>query len=112
MLLPARPFGFIYNHAAVVPLSARRLPHLPLAVRRENVILCRHRRMAREAAIDGARGIRIDLLLSFSMRKTSCKTSHILAEKGASVLFFDSHSIFAILDSSGKTLPLPGTPAR
>ena len=46
------------------------------------------------------------------MRKTSCKTSGILTEKGASVLFFGFHSIFAILEPSGKGFPLPGTPAR
>ena len=51
-------------------------------------------------------------MLFFSMKKTSCKVSGILTEKGASVLFFGFHSIFAILEPSGKGLPLPGTPAR
>jgi hypothetical protein len=53
-----------------------------------------------------------NLLLSFSMKKMSCRVSGTLTEKGASVLFFGFHSIFAILEPSGKSLPLPGTPAR
>ena len=88
--------------------------------------------MAHEAAIDGAgrigrkfvgRGVIVkrgvcppfvlgNLLLSFSMKKTSCRLSGILTEKGASVLFFGFHSIFAILAPSGKGLPLPGMLAR
>ena len=38
----------------------RRSLRSPLAVRRENVILRRHSRMAREAAIDDARLIRLE----------------------------------------------------
>src|SRR5262252_3598993 len=37
------------------------------------------------------------------MKKTSCKFSGILTSKGASVLFFGFHSIFAIFDPSGTT---------
>src|SRR5260370_39122222 len=36
--------------------------------------------------------------------------SGVLAEKGASVIFAGFHSIFAILEPSGKGLPLPGMP--
>src|ERR1700722_6810462 len=41
----------------------------------------------------------------------SCKVSGTFTEKGASVLFFSFHSIFAILEPSGNGMPLPGTPA-
>src|SRR5215467_1980059 len=55
-----------------------------------------------------------NLLLSFSMNSTSVRSpgtvSGVLAEKGRSVNFFGLHSIFAILEPSGKGLPLPGTP--
>src|SRR5215468_4126055 len=37
--------------------------------------------------------------------------SGVLAEKGASVIFFGVHSILAILEPSGKGLPLPGEPS-
>src|SRR3984957_15831113 len=50
-------------------------------------------------------------MLSFSIKNMSCKLSGILTSKGASVLFFGFHSIFAIFDPSGKGLPLPGMPA-
>src|SRR6516165_2350193 len=56
-----------------------------------------------------------NLLLSFSMNSTSVRSpgtvSGVLAEKGRSVNFFGLHSIFAILEPSGKGLPLPGTPS-
>jgi hypothetical protein len=95
----------------------------PLAVHGENVILGRHFRMTREATIDDAGGIGLErvgrwiivkhgvcpcfcgagyLLVSFSMGKMSCRVSGILTEKWASVLFFGFHSIFAILEPSGK----------
>src|SRR5215472_17492165 len=56
-----------------------------------------------------------NLLLSFMMNSTSVRSlgtvSGVLAEKGGSVNFFGLHSIFAILQPSGKGLPLPGTPS-
>jgi hypothetical protein len=52
-----------------------------------------------------------NLALSFSMKKTFFRVSGTSTEKGASVLFFGIHWIFAILEPSGKGLPLPGTPA-
>src|SRR5262249_51889160 len=54
-------------------------------------------------------------LVSFSMNSTSLRVpvtvSGVLAEKGASVIFFGVHSILAILEPSGKGLPLPGEPS-
>src|SRR5271155_1309117 len=56
-----------------------------------------------------------NLLLSFSMNSTAVRSpgtvSGVLAEKGGAVNFFGLHSIFAILEPSGKGLPLPGTPS-
>jgi len=56
-----------------------------------------------------------NLLLSFSMNSTSVRSpgtvSGLLAEKGGLVNFFGLHSIFTILEPSGKGLPLPGTPS-
>ncbi len=51
-------------------------------------------------------------LLSFSMRNTSCSTSGMRTSNGASVLFFGFHSILAIFEPSGNSLPLSGTPSR
>src|SRR6476620_5275028 len=45
------------------------------------------------------------------MTKACVKTSGTSTMKGASVLFFGFHWSFAILEPSGKGLPLPGTPA-
>src|SRR3954453_13441917 len=45
------------------------------------------------------------------MTKAWVKTSGTSTAKGASVLFFGFHWSFAILEPSGKGLPLPGTPA-
>src|SRR5580704_12328314 len=56
-----------------------------------------------------------NLLLSFSMNSTANSSpgtvSGMLAENGGSVNFLGLHSIFAILEPSGKGLPLPGTPS-
>src|SRR5208282_5754323 len=52
-----------------------------------------------------------NLLLSFSMKKACAKTSGTSTTKVASVLFLGFHWSFAIMEPSGKGLPLPGTPA-
>src|SRR6516165_3658550 len=56
-----------------------------------------------------------NLLLSFTMNSASIRSpgtvSGVAAEKGGVVNFFGVHSIFAILEPSGKGLPLPGTPS-
>src|SRR3954467_7961185 len=46
------------------------------------------------------------------MRPMPSRVSGTSTEKGDSAFFFGIHSIFAILEPSGKGLPLPGTPAR
>ena len=54
-----------------------------------------------------------NLLLSFSMNSTSARVSGtvfgLLAEKGAVVISFCFHTIFAILEPSGIGWPFPGT---
>src|ERR1700722_19946125 len=42
------------------------------------------------------------------MRKTSCRTSGTLTEKGASVFFFGFHSIFCNLGAVGERLAVAG----
>src|SRR5712691_11671065 len=46
------------------------------------------------------------------MKSTSCRTSGTVVAAGASALFFGFQWTFAILEPSGKCVPLPGTPAR
>src|SRR5215468_7712679 len=54
-----------------------------------------------------------NLLLSLTMQSTSCRTPGTRVDgSGASALFSGFQWIFAILEPSGKGLPLPGTPAR
>src|SRR5271163_3168628 len=45
------------------------------------------------------------------LRQVAGTVSGWVAEKGGSVIFFGFHSIFTILEPSGKGLPLPGMPS-
>jgi len=108
-----------------------------MPVIRENVISRLHHRVAREPALgvvplrrlasQGAGRERIgrsvivehgvshpplsaNLLLSFTMKSTSCWVPGTVAAGNTSI-FFGFQWIFAILAPSGKGLPLPGTPA-
>ena len=53
----------------------------------------------------------LNLLLSFTMKSTSCSVPGTVAAGNVSS-FFGFQWIFAILEPSGKGLPFPGTPAR
>src|SRR5438552_15825593 len=50
-----------------------------------------------------------NLLLSFTMKSTSCRLAGTVAVGNGSI-FFGFQWIFAILEPSGKGLPLPGMP--